>query len=218
MSTESCVGWVDKLLRKFLRKFNPPDMPEHGTDAWDDMRDDWIEALDRRSATEQEAEAALRRLREDPPAWQRDHLPKLIHAIEGMRRERQTTTEASDRDQAQALSRHCEHCQGSGQVVIFRRGYEGRRIETMDVIEHGEVVRRRVSMTATAHCTCPMGRWIRQHTRDLHVIGRTPDLADVLAGRLNWTASDPTRREISVEPVSVERAKREGVVAIGRER
>lgn len=95
------------------------------------------------------------------------------------------------RDEAQARSRNCEHCSGSGQAIVFDPDYTGRRVVDRQVIRHGEITTKRYAMVVSAHCICPMGRWLRSRT-ERETMDRIPDLADILAGRSRWLANDPT--------------------------
>lgn len=96
------------------------------------------------------------------------------------------------KSEAEARSRGCPYCSGSGQAVVFRRRYDGRRVQDLEVVHRGEVVTRPMPMAVAAHCICPMGEWMRSKIRDLDILSRVPDLSDVLAGRLRWLAEDPT--------------------------
>jgi hypothetical protein len=186
------ADWIDKFLRAFVRRLDPPEWPKLGTDEHDDFRSDWIDALDRRSVTEEEAGAALRRLREDPPQWLREHLPKFCHAVEVARKERVTSNTASDRDQAFEASKTCPRCSGSGQIAVFDRHYDGLQVIIWTDLEGKE---RRRAGRVVAHCECAMGRWMRSKIRDLDVLAKTPDFIEILAGRSRWLAEDPTGDE-----------------------
>ena len=200
----SSAAYIDKFLAKFVRRINPPDWPTPGTDEYDDFRDDWIDALDRRNVQEHEADAALRRLREDPPQWMREHLPKLIGAIEASRRDATSTAAATDRDAAFEASRGCQHCGGSGMATLFRRGYEGSAVKVWHDHDGRE---RRTPMRVAAHCSCPMGRWARSKTRDLDTLSRVPDLCLILAGSRQWLASDPAEIPADVRPMTPQQAR-----------
>lgn len=95
------------------------------------------------------------------------------------------------RDDAQARSRHCEYCSGSGQAVVYDRDFDGRRVVERDVIIRGEIKRSTYAMVVTAHCICAMGRWLRSKT-DPDLLRRVPDMTYVLAGTTRWLAADPT--------------------------
>jgi hypothetical protein len=96
------------------------------------------------------------------------------------------------RDDAQAQSRHCEFCSGSGQATIYDRDFDGRRVVEREVIIRGEIKPAYpYAMLITAHCICAMGRWLRSKAEP-DVMRRIPDMCDVLAGRTRWTAQDPT--------------------------
>jgi len=189
------MEWLDGYLKKFYRRLKPPEWPEPGTDEYADYRDDWAYALRGHNVTEEEADEVLMRLRQDPPQWLREHLPKFMASVEAIRRERLAKGQADDRDTAQAASRGCPHCAGSGQAIVFDRDYDGRHVVERECHVHGEAKVIPYAMTVSAHCVCAMGRWMRGRIRDLDVLARTPDFADVLAGRSRWLAQDPTRDE-----------------------
>jgi hypothetical protein len=186
------VDWLDGFLKKFVRRLDPPEWPKLGTEEYADFRDDWAYALNGHRVTEAEADEALMRLRQDPPQWLREHLPKFVAAVEQVRRERAAQAESSDLERAKAAAKGCQHCGGSGQRQVFDPYYDGRYVVTREAIECGEVKLVRYPMVVTAHCTCALGRWMRGQIRDLSLLGRILDLADVLAGRSRYRLADPT--------------------------
>lgn len=87
---------------------------------------------------------------------------------------------------------NCEHCGGTGMVTVYHRYYEGSQMVTWEHTDRGgEVHAIRSAGTISAHCVCPKGVWMRENT-DPELLPRIPDLADVLAGRTNYQATDPT--------------------------
>ena len=104
------------------------------------------------------------------------------------------------RDEAQAQSRGCPTCDGSGQARVYDPKYDGRRAIEREVMMYGEIRKVMYPMYCLAHCTCPMGRWMRSRfAKDPDMLARIPDLMDVLSGRSRWVAKDPT--DIEAQPV-----------------
>ncbi len=97
-----------------------------------------------------------------------------------------------NRDNAVAIQVVCEHCNLTGQVVIYHPSYDGS--PTVKVVnDRGAPIT--IPSRAVAHCTCMVGKWMRRRTEIADCI-RTPDLADVLSGRLKWLTYDPTRPDL----------------------
>jgi hypothetical protein len=204
------IEWLDGFLKKFVRRLRPPEWPEPGTDEYTDYRDDWAYALQSHNVTEEEANEVLMRLRQDPPQWLREHLPKFLACVTAIRQERAAKGRADDRDTAQAASRDCQHCDGGGFARVYYPEYRGNPAEELPVMERGEVVRRLIPVAVSAHCVCALGRWMRSKIRELDLLARIPDLADVLAGRSRWLAREPTRGERGeCRPIEPGRARRE---------
>jgi hypothetical protein len=116
--------------------------------------------------------------------------------------------EATDqsKDEAQQKSYGCPRCSGGGQVMVFDRDYDGSRTIERDGVVRGEIKKVKFAAVVSAHCVCPIGRWMRSKTsRDL--MGRIPDLADVLAGSGRWVAEDPTADRVYRGPRTVQEMK-----------
>lgn len=186
------IEWLDGFLKKFVRRLKPPEWPEPGTDEYTDYRDDWAYALRGHNVTEEEADEVLMRLRQDPPQWLREHLPKFLACVTAIRQERTAKGQADDRDTAFEASKGCPHCHGHGLATIFHPDYVGDALLVRPEMEGRE---RYAVARRSAHCVCAMGRWMRSKTRDLDVLSKIPDLTDILAGRSRWLAADPTRDE-----------------------
>lgn len=177
------AAWINRFLKGLIRRFQPHDWPEAGTEDHEDLRREWAGSFDRRRVTEEEAMAVLALLREDPPQWHRDYLPKILESLKTLRADRATTAgliaKAAD-------ATDCEHCAGTGLVSVRHKDAAGADMMEIDrEIGDGEVVRRRVSSWAAAHCVCPTGRDMRRKT-DAAELRRFPDLARVLSGRSVW--------------------------------
>lgn len=88
--------------------------------------------------------------------------------------------------------RQCEHCGGAGLVTVYHRFYEGSQLVSWEHADaRGEVHTIRSAGTVAAHCVCPKGVWMRDNTED-RIRERIPTLADVMANRTNYRATDPT--------------------------
>ncbi len=97
--------------------------------------------------------------------------------------------EYESRDAAIADCVHCEHCNLSGLVTLFRRGYTGE--PTMEIRNHnGEL--RKAPARIMAHCICPVGRWVRGNVPN-DMLPRYPDMHLVVQGKMpDWSLADPT--------------------------
>ena len=94
----------------------------------------------------------------------------------------------ASREEAVKETGHCDYCNNTGQTTICHRDYKGQ--PTMDMADHNGQVRK-CPARLTAHCICPIGRWMRQRT-DPKILYRIPDLREVISGHTNFSLSDPT--------------------------
>lgn len=184
-------AWIDKFLRSFVRRLSPADWPGVGTEDFDDFRGDWAEVMERHKVSGAEADAAVRRLKENPPRWLSEHIPRFLAAVLALRKERAAESSSSDREIARAASLACEYCHGDGQVQVYDPMYDGRSVVDRDCVVKGEVRNIPFAMRVVAHCSCAMGRWMRSKT-PVDLLPRIPDHVDVLAGRTRWMPMDPT--------------------------
>jgi hypothetical protein len=165
--------WIDKFLRTVRESLDPPAWPEADTESYSQFAMSWVEAFRVAKVREPDALAAARKLAAHPPARRRDYLPRILEAAEKAR----PSGEGASQDAARLASKGCERCSGNGLAVVYHPtpGPE-----------------QRIPPTVGAYCVCSLGRWIkhahstRKDSRD--VFQRTPDLADILAGRSVWTA------------------------------
>ncbi len=131
-------------------------------------------------------------------------------------------TVASTREQAQAKSADCRHCHGSGITVVFHPRYDGARIVRFVVLDRGadyvpEMLRQLAPGepcgdlakdhtgrpieklvtqpgTVSAVCVCEYGRWLKAYYDRSKDLSRAfVDLAEVLAGRSRWVATEPEK-------------------------
>lgn len=141
-------------------------------------------AFSARGITREAATAASERLQAEPASGAK-HVPELLRfAAEAMRATgaEVAPTHADDtRESAEAASRDCRHCGGTiGLVPVYRDGH--------------------VPPSVSAICVCRLAAWIRsswsRHSPE--ILRRTPELADVLAGRSTWSI-DPAGLPDGVE-------------------
>ncbi len=81
--------WITGFLNSHRSRFHPGDWPrdESSDDALEFIRG-WVTAFNLKGVTEAEADAASRTLVLDPPNFRREHIPRVIAAVEAARRER----------------------------------------------------------------------------------------------------------------------------------
>lgn len=111
----------------------------------------------------------------------RDHFPKLVAlavAVYKFRGAPRAEGRPADHESARLASADCGYCGGTGHAVVFHPDPSAAR---------------RIPPSCAAHCVCPMGRLIRtlHATKSPDVYRRTPDLAEVLAGRTGWLLDPP---------------------------
>lgn len=157
--------WLPDFLDRHRARHKPHDWPPEDSDAYAVFMKGWISHLSLKEATEAEADAASERLMLSPPRWQQEHLPAVIRVIEEFRTQ---ATAGTDRDSAALASRGCCQCHGVGLTVVWDRQPRPGSPETV-----------------SAHCTCPLGRWMRQNTAAAEV-QRIPDAADAGRAGSRW--------------------------------
>jgi hypothetical protein len=136
----------------------------------------WKRRLDKIGCDLATACRASDRVAESPPSFVDKHLDAVCDAVIGIYRERDAagervdllTTKAERGEELnpgevaelQKVARGCPSCSGTGLAVRFSVRNPGR--------------------SATLHCRCLLGRWIRERHRKTSpdVYRRTPDLAD----------------------------------------
>ncbi len=86
---------------------------------------------------------------------------------------------------AKQESLECEHCHGAGLTTVFAPGYTGDQV---GVTRNGV----RFATRVTAHCSCKLGEFIRDHTESAEC-SRIPRVADILEGVSRWLLADPSQ-------------------------
>lgn len=98
-----------------------------------------------------------------------------------------TNVPSNERKALEDENRDCPHCGGSGMCLVFHPQHNGtREFEMFDY-------RDRLCKIATevaAHCTCPVGEWIRQRTEPA-LQRRIPWVRDIHDGRSKWLLRPP---------------------------
>lgn len=180
--------WLPEAIERH-RQRHPAAWPEHDSEADRRFRRDWLSALIDVKARPDEFEAASRRLDGPATAFGEDHLPVLLGLIRSQREEPPIfAAPPSDRASAEKASRDCEHCGGSGLAPVYHPLHDGSPTR---VVEADDGRRYTVPTRVMAHCTCPIGRWMRAKTGG-DVLRRIPDFADIRDGKSRLLAYDPT--------------------------
>jgi hypothetical protein len=134
---------IELWLARIGRQWPGPDSTE-GRMTWSA----WLRVLIDLKADRQETELAVSRIAAeitDPE----DVLPAIVQEIKILRREPVRGNATADRKSAEAASRDCLHCGGTGWAMVPDR-------------RCGE---------AAAHCVCPLGRWMRSKTNPKFLLG-----------------------------------------------
>jgi hypothetical protein len=84
-------------------------------------------------------------------------------------------------------NRDCPHCGGSGMCLVYHPRHNGTREFSM--LDHRERLCKIASEVA-AHCTCPVGEWIRNRTEPA-LQRRIPWVRDIHEGRSKWLLFPP---------------------------
>lgn len=179
--------WIDDFLSSHLGR--PIERSE---------RNVWLKGLIEAKAAKGEAEVAAGRLRDQEVILSLETLTIEI----GLIRQSSQAPPPADRDDAQARSRNCPHCCGSGQSLVFHPLYDGSRVR-QSLQADGRLIA--VPAVVAAHCVCPMGRWMRSRFKP-EDLRRIPDFGLALAGRLftggsAWLPYDPT--DETAQPLAI---------------
>lgn len=165
--------WIDDFLDRHRARFDPHDWPDPSSDDYVEFVKGWVTVFALNRVTEEEADNASCRLTAEPPRFRKNHLPAVLRCALDSRGNDAPT----DREAAEAASRGCGLCFGSGLVTVWHPQPDPANF---------------VPAAVSAHCTCAMGRWMRQHfARDKELLRRIPDLADVQVGRSAWLEERP---------------------------
>lgn len=168
--------WFSDFFTIHQGRFHLYPWPESDSSDYERLIDDWESAFDDVGMTEVVAFLASKRLAREKVRWD-EHLPRLLAIAAEIERATPRTPEAgpSTREEAEAMSRHCPDCSGSG--ITFR--YRHRPGPT-DAREHAPGFRQ------SCYCLCHAGRWIysRHKATAPDMIARYIDLADPKLSKL----------------------------------
>lgn len=186
--------WVLRFLNDHQLRFRPTDFPATGTIENREFVRLWMTAFADESVSEREAQAASAKLGTNPPRFRNDHLPAVIAIVRQARKTAPSRT-LDARQEAETASRSCLRCgpgidnpwaKAMGRVHVFHRRYRGQPVLMM-ANQWGAT--REVAVQTMAYCICPYGRWLKDHAGP---DDPTPDLQDVIDGRLNgWLDREP---------------------------
>ncbi len=146
---------IEVLLHKHVKYFDHMAWPEKGTEAWGDMVATWVEAFGFRHVSPRRLEKAMREIRQNPPQWKQDHLPRLLELVEGYKRDEQSAADAA----ALSHGEHdgpCPYCEGNGYALIYRRDYKGEEVK--HAVNVDESRGRMIYLRICAPCICHQGR------------------------------------------------------------
>lgn len=189
--------WIHDFLGKHWTRYRRIDWPDASSPAAQDLARVWMRAFIEHRVTEEEANLASERLGMNPPKYRDDHIPAILHEVEAIRKANGQAAAPDSREEAERLSRDCPKCQGMGQLRVYHPRYTGNAVITIEY-EDGTIARGPAHVSA--HCTCPLGRWMRGKTEP-EMKRRILDLADVEAGLSRWLAHDPTLAvDVELEP------------------
>ena len=186
--------WLPDFLTRHCSRLRPGDWPEIGTEDEREFTRIWFAAFLAERVTEREADTASVRLGTRPPAFAREHLPAVMCEVFALR-EANAKTECNEvpatREAAERASRDCGHCSGSGQVRVYHPSRTG---DGPIVVRDFRGREWRRPSAVVAHCSCPMGRWLRACIRASapDLLQRIPDFIEVVGGRSRWLAEDPS--------------------------
>lgn len=199
---------MSRAMITHMDRLSLPDVPEPGTELYDDHCCGWDMAFQRINASAGEVDRASLAVMAAPPSWWRDQLPAILKAIDLDRSTNPARPDMPDdvpatREDAERASRTCEMCTGSGWAEVFHRGYTGA--PTIDVVNSDHTVTRIPARFRLA-CICAAGRWLLaahersaadaetqferdRRERELRTIR---GIERVMQGHTEYQCSDPT--------------------------
>lgn len=167
---------IAELMVKHFAYFDQIAWPKTDTEAWTDMIDTWVEAFGFRHISPRRLEKAIRQIRENPPQFKQDHLPRLLELVdEYKRQERSAEDVAKARD---IRSGPCSYCEDNGYVLIFRRDYVGEEVTYKDG--------RRIYLRIVAPCICRQGRLIFSE-----LVSKRVACVDIAVMPKDWSFDEP---------------------------
>jgi hypothetical protein len=101
-----------------------------------------------------------------------------------------TNIPSNERRALEDENRDCPHCGGSGMCLAFHPRHDGTRDITV-TDSRGRV--HKIATEVAAHCTCPVGVWIRERTEPA-LQRRIPWVRDIHEDRSKWLMRPPSER------------------------
>lgn len=209
MERPRAKGWVIKAMARHAERLSLPDAPSPGSELFEDNARAWEIEFSRVAANAMDVDRASLALMADPPSWWREQLKALVDAIEAERASNPARPEfpdvpaPDDRKSAEAASRTCTDCGGSGFAEVFHREYDGAPyVERVDA--YGEVHRHRARFRIW--CDCPLGKWFKlanersaanakdsfEADRQRDVVRAMSWIAAARAGVMEYVLGDPS--------------------------
>lgn len=146
---------IERLLVKHTKFFDSIAWPANGTEDWRDMVDTWAEAFGFRHVSPRRLERAIREIRQNPPQFKQDHLPRLLELVEQYKREERSAEDIS-RQADPGFDGPCAYCEGNGYALIYRRDYKGEEVKY--AVEPDGSRGRMIYLRICAPCICRQGR------------------------------------------------------------
>lgn len=146
---------IEIQLRKHVEHFDSLTWPDEGTEAWEDMITTWAEAFGFRHISPRRLEKAIREIRQNPPQFKQDHLPRLLELVEQYKREERSAADVIHIAEGTDAG-PCPYCEGNGYALIYRRDYRGEEVKYAEGPDGSRG--RLIYLRICAPCVCPQGR------------------------------------------------------------
>jgi hypothetical protein len=144
---------IERLLLKHTQYFDSIAWPKFESDDWEDLVDTWADAFGFRRVAPKRLEKAIKEIRENPPQFKQDHLPRLLELVDQLKRQETSVVGVTGGHPGP-----CPHCRGNGYALIYRRDYVG---EDVTYAVDAEGTRgRKIFLRICAPCICRLGRMI----------------------------------------------------------
>jgi hypothetical protein len=151
-------GKIERLLAKHTQYFDSIAWPKVDTEDWEDLLDTWTDAFGFRRVSPKRLGQAIKEIRENPPQFKQDHLPRLLELVDQLKRQETSVVDATGSQGGGGHPGPCLHCRGNGYALIYRRDYVGEEV-TYAVDAEG-TRGRMVYLRICAPCICRLGRAI----------------------------------------------------------
>jgi hypothetical protein len=200
-------SWLGWLIEEHQGRWPDAGWPAEGSQDARMLWSEWLNALIAVKATRAQAQSASTFIDAKGVHWE-EHIGLMVHfiaecnAITAVDKMKAAVASAAGGYNAAAAASHdCPRCDGSGQVDVFYKDYDGRRIvRRLCRLPNGKEQVIPFNMLATAQCVCAMGRFLRGKTPP-ELLPRIPDLVEVLEGKTPWLPEDPTLAGVGDEIV-----------------